>query len=70
MELAALTEVAKELEVTRQGADYLTRQPDFPKPIGKVKSAGRIWRMRDVRREKRRRVQAAAKKAQEAPAAA
>lgn len=69
IELAGLTAIGKELGVSRQGADYLTKQPGFPKPLGKKADNGeRIWRMRDVRRYRRTREQRERAKAVDATA--
>lgn len=46
MELVSIHEIAAALGVSRQRADQLSRQRDFPKPLGEVR-AGRIWRKRD-----------------------
>lgn len=51
MKLAGLHEIAEMLGVSRQRADQLARQRDFPKPLDEVK-AGRIWRLADIEKWK------------------
>lgn len=47
MNLVGLHEVAAMLGVSRQRADQLARERDFPKPVADLK-AGRVWRQADV----------------------
>jgi prophage regulatory protein len=47
--LVGLTEIAEMLGVSRQYADRLVKQSDFPCPEAVI-TAGRIWRREDVER--------------------
>lgn len=47
MKLVGLHEVAEILGVSRQRADQLARERDFPKPVAEIR-AGRIWRESDI----------------------
>lgn len=51
MNLAGLHEVAEMLGVSRQRADQLVRQRDFPKPVAELRG-GRIWRVGDIEKWK------------------
>jgi hypothetical protein len=53
--VAGPSTIGKELGMSKQGADWLTRNdPDFPKPFAKEGNR-RLWKLGDVRRYKRRR---------------
>lgn len=52
--LVGLHEVAEMLGVSRQRADQLARERDFPKPVADIK-AGRIWREADIEKWKEKR---------------
>lgn len=54
MKLMGLHEVAELLGVSRQRADQLVRERDFPRPVAELK-AGRIWRTGDVEKWKEKR---------------
>lgn len=47
--LMGLHEIAELLGVSRQRADQLARQRDFPEPAAEIR-AGRIWLRADVER--------------------
>jgi predicted DNA-binding transcriptional regulator AlpA len=47
VDLVGLAEIAQLIGVSRQRADQLARQRDFPEPVA-VLAAGRIWRLEDV----------------------
>jgi hypothetical protein len=47
VELVGLTEIGEMLGVSREGADRLALESDFPPPIGLLR-AGPIWERDDV----------------------